>query len=81
MINRTVIWSIAIKSLKNLANAAIARVPRHRLAAARVAPVCSKREKEITSAPLIAARGHALDARCGLECCQGSRRWPNTLQK
>jgi hypothetical protein len=34
----------------------------------------------VATAPLIAARGHALDARCGLECCQGSRRWPNTLQ-
>eukprot|EP00966_Prymnesium_polylepis_P094737 2193279-Prymnesium_polylepis.1 len=29
---------------------------------ARVAPFCSKCEKEITTAPLIAARGHALDA-------------------
>ena len=57
------------------AHAAIARVPRHRLAAARVAPVCSKREKEITSAPLIAARGRALDARCGLECCHHDARW------
>ena len=57
------------------AHAAIARVPRHRLAAARVAPVCSKREKEITTAPLIAARGHALDARCGLECCHHDARW------
>ena len=62
------------------ARAAAARVPRHMLAAARFAALCSKHATEVATAPLIAARGHALDARCGLECCQGSRRWPNTLQ-
>eukprot|EP00966_Prymnesium_polylepis_P168743 3902017-Prymnesium_polylepis.1 len=65
---------LAPRSLACLAIGLQQHEPRHSF--------CSKRATEVPAAPLVVvARGHELDARCGLVCCQRLRRWPNTLPK
>ena len=62
------------------ARAAIARVPHHQLGARRASPFCACLAENVLVAPLTAARGHVLGARCALAHGHRSRRWPRDAE-